>query len=76
MLLSWQNYPVEFILRTIKFYNTVNFITIFQSGQKVQMDDLRALEFELEKNIFSCLFRCILVSEVLLETQKGKLNYW
>lgn len=39
------------------------------------MDDLRELEFELEKNISSCLFRCILVSEVLLETQKGKLNY-
>ena len=53
----------------------MNFITIFQSEQKVQMDDLRALEFELEKNISSCLFRCILVSEVLLETQKGKLNY-
>ena len=39
------------------------------------MDDLRALAFELERKISSCLFRCILVSEVLLETQKGKLNY-
>lgn len=34
MLLSWQNYPVEFILRTIKFYNTVEFYHNFFKESK------------------------------------------